>query len=455
VTDGDKGDIVVSDGGQTWRLKTPVKLGAGEAVNPMTGMWETTTSATEASLLRIRQGTYAEPSTSLVPLAKVERIVRATDAALKASGVSMLSDATDNMAAFVSACEAVEGSHAHAVGLVGSGISHGQSISNELHGTFGGGTGVYGVAYTDGPNTFAQGAIFHGKTTHASGNVTAVTLLPGNFSGTDFRYNPAGFSSCALWINANGTADMGAGILVAGFLGRQFEYGIAFPGGGAPGKIGGAKIATLRDDSHSPTVFDINGSHTVGLDTTGATFSGRAILLGDPHSMGWSDVGFVRTGVATVSLVGGAGQASTFFAHLIRAESDAALGEFSGGMFSAGTTQTPSAAGQRIGGLNFRGGGNNGTVSIAAISTEPWTATARGTRLTFGTTANGSTGRFERVWVSEAGVDIRSGGSLLVEGTKVVGARGAAVANATDSASAVTQLNALLERLRAHGLIAS
>jgi hypothetical protein len=455
VTDGDKGDIVVSDGGQTWRLKTPVKLGEGEAVNPMSGMWENTTSATEASLLRIREGTLAEPSTSLVPLAKVERVVRASDTDLKAAGVSSRSDAADNMAAFEAVCHAVDGSHAHAIGLLGSAISEGQSWSNEVPGTYTGAAGVYGVGYATGPGAVAQGAIFHAKATHPGGYACGVSLLPGNFSGTDFRYSPAGFSSCALWINANGTADLGAGILIASVLGRQFEYGIAFPGGGVPGKIGGAKIATLRDDSASPTVFDINGSHATGLDTTGATFSGRAILLGDPHSMGWNDAAFVRTAAATVSLVGGAGQASTFFANLIRAENDAALGEFSGGMFSAGTTQTPSAAGQRIGGLNFRAGGVTGTVSIAAISTEPWTATARGTRLTLGTTANGSTGRFERVWVSEAGVDIRSGGSLLVEGTKVVGARGAAVANATDSASAVTQLNALLERLRAHGLIAS
>lgn len=41
-----------------------------------------------------------------------------------------------------------------------------------------------------------------------------------------------------------------------------------------------------------------------------------------------------------------------------------------------------------------------------------------------------------------------------VAGVQVVGARGAAVADATDAASAITQLNALLARCRAHGLIA-
>lgn len=46
-------------------------------------------------------------------------------------------------------------------------------------------------------------------------------------------------------------------------------------------------------------------------------------------------------------------------------------------------------------------------------------------------------------------------GQLLVAGTQVVGAQGAAVANATDAASAITQLNALLARCRTHGLIAT
>ena len=44
--------------------------------------------------------------------------------------------------------------------------------------------------------------------------------------------------------------------------------------------------------------------------------------------------------------------------------------------------------------------------------------------------------------------------ALKVGANQVVGARGAAVIDATDAASAITQLNALLARLRTHGLIA-
>jgi hypothetical protein len=48
--------------------------------------------------------------------------------------------------------------------------------------------------------------------------------------------------------------------------------------------------------------------------------------------------------------------------------------------------------------------------------------------------------------------DIQAG-AFAVEGYQVVGARGAAVANATDAASVILRLNDLLARLRTHGLI--
>lgn len=51
--------------------------------------------------------------------------------------------------------------------------------------------------------------------------------------------------------------------------------------------------------------------------------------------------------------------------------------------------------------------------------------------------------------------DLNVGGVYKVDGTQVVGNQGAAVADATDAASAITQLNALLARLRTHGLIAT
>jgi hypothetical protein len=60
-------------------------------------------------------------------------------------------------------------------------------------------------------------------------------------------------------------------------------------------------------------------------------------------------------------------------------------------------------------------------------------------------TLGSSSQQFLRIVVSDG---------ITVGGNSVLGPRGASVANATDAASAITQLNLLLARLRAHGLIA-
>jgi hypothetical protein len=57
--------------------------------------------------------------------------------------------------------------------------------------------------------------------------------------------------------------------------------------------------------------------------------------------------------------------------------------------------------------------------------------------------------------LSSAGTGyVNSANGFKVGGTKVVGARGAAVSDATNATDVITQLNALLARLRTHGLIA-
>jgi hypothetical protein len=60
------------------------------------------------------------------------------------------------------------------------------------------------------------------------------------------------------------------------------------------------------------------------------------------------------------------------------------------------------------------------------------------------------------IGTSSAGVrSIYYATSIFAGSTKVLGLQGAAVADATDAASAITQLNALLARCRAHGFIAT
>jgi len=74
-----------------------------------------------------------------------------------------------------------------------------------------------------------------------------------------------------------------------------------------------------------------------------------------------------------------------------------------------------------------------------------------GTTFTGSVTFNGTTD-FTNTTI-QAGQVFAAG--YYVNSVQVVGSRGTAVANATDAASAITQLNLLLARVRAHGLIAT
>lgn len=113
---------------------------------------------------------------------------------------------------------------------------------------------------------------------------------------------------------------------------------------------------------------------------------------------------------------------------------------------------------------------SNAAREVAAIyveATENHGASNAGTKFRVRGVANGSTTLSDIVEMQRGiGLDIKSG-ALLVAATQVVGAQGAAVADvasadATDLASVITlanetkaQLNTLLARQRAHGLIAT
>ncbi|KQM88667.1 hypothetical protein ASE67_02690 [Sphingomonas sp. Leaf23] len=104
--------------------------------------------------------------------------------------------------------------------------------------------------------------------------------------------------------------------------------------------------------------------------------------------------------------------------------------------------------------------GSRGAASYGAV--QGYGALSSGAQTTKGLALNPDGGQ---VLVGRNGVPVTGeafevGGTIggtayRVSGTKVVGAQGAAVADATDAASVITQLNALLSRLRAHGLIAT
>jgi hypothetical protein len=85
----------------------------------------------------------------------------------------------------------------------------------------------------------------------------------------------------------------------------------------------------------------------------------------------------------------------------------------------------------------FAGGANYGKALVGSDNTLYWSVDANGDQYVAGNT------------------NVASGKVYKVAGTQVVGARGSAVADATDAASVIARLNDLLARCRAHGLIAT
>ena len=57
--------------------------------------------------------------------------------------------------------------------------------------------------------------------------------------------------------------------------------------------------------------------------------------------------------------------------------------------------------------------------------------------------------------VDHGGAAAAANAGLYVAGTKVVGAQGASVADASDATDVILRVNDLIDRLEAHGLIAS
>lgn len=137
------------------------------------------------------------------------------------------------------------------------------------------------IGKADGSATqTASGIYAEGRREVDTAKIIVQETRVANVTSTAEAYDAtAAGRNIAHWITASGNANAEAAVKV-GTAGRKFQ--VAF------GAVGDSiATALLRDDSNSPTVFDINGSHTDVLDTVGATLSGGALRLARAHYLGW------------------------------------------------------------------------------------------------------------------------------------------------------------------------
>ena len=234
------------------------------------------TPGIEPQKTRIRHGTTAAPITSSGPTFKVSRTEELTEATIEAiQGVG--TDGGEQVAAIHGSSRALISAEVQPVGVLGT-----AATTSTMGNAGNDACGIYGIGRIQGTgaNGTGLGATLVGRRDVSTGRALACEMHAANFAGVDTPYISTGFSSgIGVWVNCSGTADSSAALVVSNGFGRQFEVGLAFTGQVTNAKTGGARVASIRDDGNATTVFDVNGSHTDGIDLTGATFTGAAIKL--------------------------------------------------------------------------------------------------------------------------------------------------------------------------------
>jgi hypothetical protein len=233
-------------------------------------------TAAAGQALDIRIGSIADPDTSLSPGIKVSRYMATPDD----GGTG---DIAEQLAAISGIASGSTAQVGQTVGVLGMAKNYGPDGSG---GRSSDACGIYGMSIVGNVANTAIGAFFSGQRHYDISYVTAIEGQSRNYAPSDGSYNPTGFPTCvSLWLDAVGDKDSGAAIVVGNPFGRQFKVGLGFPGQVSGGKTGGVADATIRDDSNSTTVFDINGSHADGLDFNGGTFSSGMMLLKNNSSI--------------------------------------------------------------------------------------------------------------------------------------------------------------------------
>lgn len=308
--------------------------------------------------------------------------------------------------------DANTGTALYGTSVSGYGV-HGVSANDAIYGNSVNGSGVYGVS-TNGFGMYGQ-----------NGSAAGVAIRAQGGTGTSAR---------GLYATAT---QNGIGVY-ASTDGGQAVYGLASDYSGSSG------IAIYGSATSGSAFY---GSVTSGTGAYVSATTGRGAFLGSNSGVGL-DVESL-TGTYAMTVTRGSGVSGGYAIHATNngsaAEVIRAVSSGSGTIgiygYVTGTSTTAGVKGEVSSGVGYgvdaRNTGNNGI----ALNAEATGTTSVGI-LCSGTE-----------WGLETTSDITAGGYYQA-GTKVVGAQGAAVADATGAGDVVAQLNALLARMRAHGLIA-
>ena len=257
----------------TYPTLTDLESGGGDNLD-----LESSEGPTSGQALDYRYGTAGVPDATNNPVVKISRTL-----AIPAANVHAIGDA--NASAF----------GVHAIGTAGNQVQVTTLTAFARNVGTAGGTSKDGNATSPDAVALQGFARIQGSGVGAAipivgiAHVDTATAKAAN-SCQLFVYNDSGSDSAVsttaqafargISLYSYGANLGGIGLEIVGPVGsqgNQFDVGVHATGQTAGSFTGGIKTAFLQDDSTAVTSLKVNGSHTVGVDFSGGTFSG-AIL---------------------------------------------------------------------------------------------------------------------------------------------------------------------------------
>jgi hypothetical protein len=228
---------------------------------------------TTAQLIDVREGTEAEPDTSINPAVKVSRTISITEAAITGDGVEQLS-AINGVCIGTATCEV------QTVGV--SGMAYNPSPASADGATAGGNDacGIYGAAEIGGSGSgVAIGGFFAARANVADALGSAIEANVSNGTGSNHSASLTGFpTTSAVWINANGANRSATGIVLANAFGAQFDVGLHFNAQVNNALTGPTVTADIQSNSTAATSINIAGTHSAAAiqvaETAGGVYIG-------------------------------------------------------------------------------------------------------------------------------------------------------------------------------------
>jgi hypothetical protein len=323
----------------------------------------------------------------------------------------------------------------------------------------------------DGDINIDSGGVFY----DATNNRLAIgTTSPPNRFTTDITAPTSSYDGINL---VRGGSATGFGLF---FAGSSYSYGTGLASGDAWLYSSTQPISIMADGASSTIKFSTGGNtERARIDSSGTlTVKGQG-TAGVNAAVSFNGSAPVNSLIVDSSgrlLVGTSTSPSGSFGQFSRLVIQGYIGDDTGdGAMSIqrGKAATNIVAGDGLGRISFNDNAGNTFASISAAADANAGSGDYPGRLVFSTTADGASSPTERMRINSAGVlQVADAGNISVgttTGTKIGTAttqklgfynatpvvQPTAVANATDAATAISQLNALLAHMRTLGLIAT